>query len=132
MTQEEKELLLKDLAQRLPYRVMVHTDYDAIDCPPLILKYLSYNGEYYAVGGDYTKLRGNIFSSYPCKPYLRPMYDMTDDEIMEERSLLLDLCREQIVNQHIYIDWLNAHYLDYRGLIAKGLAFEAPEGMYNY
>jgi hypothetical protein len=29
------------------------------------------------------------------------------------------------------IDWLNTHHFDYRGLIDKGLALEAPEGMYN-
>ena len=29
------------------------------------------------------------------------------------------------------IDWLNAHHFDYRGLIEKGLALEAPEGMYK-
>ena len=29
------------------------------------------------------------------------------------------------------VDWLNAHHFDYRGLIEKGLALEAPEGMYD-
>jgi hypothetical protein len=29
------------------------------------------------------------------------------------------------------IDWLNKHHFDYRGLITKGLALEAPDGMYN-
>ena len=29
------------------------------------------------------------------------------------------------------IDWLNAHHFDYRGLIEKGLALKAKEGMYN-
>ena len=29
------------------------------------------------------------------------------------------------------MDWLNAHHFDYRGLIEKGLALEAPEGMYK-
>jgi hypothetical protein len=29
------------------------------------------------------------------------------------------------------IDWLNAHHFDYRDLIEKGLALEAPEGMYK-
>jgi hypothetical protein len=29
------------------------------------------------------------------------------------------------------IDWLNSHHFDYRGLIEKRLAFEAPEGMYE-
>jgi hypothetical protein len=32
------------------------------------------------------------------------------------------------VNQ---IDWLNAYHFDYRGLIPKGLALVAPDGMYN-
>ena len=27
-------------------------------------------------------------------------------------------------------DWLNANHFDYRGLIEKGLALEAKEGMY--
>ena len=29
-------------------------------------------------------------------------------------------------------DWLNAHHFDYRGLIEKGLALTAPEGMYTF
>jgi hypothetical protein len=29
------------------------------------------------------------------------------------------------------IDWLNAHHFDYRWLIEKGLALEAPEDMYK-
>ena len=28
-------------------------------------------------------------------------------------------------------EWLNVNHFDYRGLIKKGLALEAPEGMYN-
>ena len=30
-----------------------------------------------------------------------------------------------------YVDWLNTHYFDYRGLIRKGLALEAPADMYK-
>ena len=30
------------------------------------------------------------------------------------------------------IDWLNEHHFDYRGLIEKGLALEAPEDMYKF
>lgn len=29
------------------------------------------------------------------------------------------------------INWLNAHHFDYQGLIEKGLALEAPEGIYK-
>jgi hypothetical protein len=31
----------------------------------------------------------------------------------------------------ILVDWLNEHHFDYRGLIEKGLALEAPEDMYK-
>ena len=30
-----------------------------------------------------------------------------------------------------YIDWLNEHHFDYRGLIKRGFAIEAPKGMYE-
>ena len=29
------------------------------------------------------------------------------------------------------VDWLNEHHFDYRGLIEKGLALEAPKDMYK-
>ena len=38
---------------------------------------------------------------------------------------------ENAYDASLLIDWLNAHYFDYRNLIEKGLAIEAPEGMYN-
>lgn len=31
-----------------------------------------------------------------------------------------------------YFEFLNSHHFDYHGLIEKGLALEAPEGMYNF
>ena len=31
----------------------------------------------------------------------------------------------------VILEWLNSHHFDYRGLIGKGLALEAPEGMYK-
>ena len=31
-----------------------------------------------------------------------------------------------------FIDWLNEHHFDYRGLIDKSLAIVAPEDMYKY
>jgi hypothetical protein len=32
---------------------------------------------------------------------------------------------------HLSVDWLNAHHFDYRGLIEKGLALKAKDGMYK-
>ena len=36
-----------------------------------------------------------------------------------------------IASSAYQIDWLNAHHFDYRGLIQKGLALEAPKDMYK-
>jgi hypothetical protein len=89
------------------------------------------------------------------RPYLRPLSSMTDEESDEIKSMgfaywttminndlrawgpmsLLDA----IITHHKMvklIDWLNAHYFDYRKddkgktMIEKGLALEAPEDMY--
>ena len=106
MTQNDKELLLKDLCARLPYGIFV---YDEID-----------NKSIYTI--SYHPHIDN------CKPYLRPMSSMTDEERNDfayyvahgNNSVALD-----------YVDWCNAHHFDYRGLIPMGLALEAPEGMYN-
>lgn len=35
------------------------------------------------------------------------------------------------INITLYTDWLNARHFDYRGLIEKGLALEAPNEIYN-
>lgn len=71
------------------------------------------------------------------KPYLRPMSSMTKEEKEEYTSY----CFEQPFLQKgktpnlgsvpMCIDWLFSHHFDIRGLIEKGLAFEAPEGMYK-
>jgi hypothetical protein len=72
------------------------------------------------------------------KPYLRPMSSMTEEEekeyktisiwgeVRESKSHYTDIC--PTIEGY---DWLNAHHFDYRGLIEKGLALEAPEGMYE-
>jgi hypothetical protein len=59
---------------------------------------------------------------------------MTEEERDEVKK---HMKREQIVNVAFYhatektYDWYNAHHFDYRGLIEKGLALEAPEDMYK-
>ena len=123
MTQEDKELLLRDLCARLPYYPICEYEWKKI--PP--------NGTSGYVGelSTYTFEQFQICDEYedvPIKsirPYLRPMSSMTKEE-RQEYGLVL--CDELSINQY---DWLNAHHFDYRGLIDKGLALEASEGMYN-
>ena len=112
MTQEEKQLLIKDLCARLPYRFFVHRYGD--NATDIRIDNISTFGHFleYSEGEDF-------------KPYLRPMSSMTDEEKDEYDRLVM--CNASWVVD----DWLNAHYFDYRGLIPKGLAIESPEGIYN-
>lgn len=124
MTQEEKQLLLKDLCARLPYKVILNVD----------------NGKY----REDKKIWPDLFNSdtlWDAKPYLRPMSSMTEKERKIVNKLIYN--KESIWTSPIpvwvidesdiekYIDFCNSHHLDYRGLIPMGLALEAPEDMYK-
>ena len=124
MTTEEKELLLKDLTARLQYGVhvkrIVHTTpTDAIISVELFGIY--WLKEFYA-------------NECELKPYLRPMSSMTDEEKLDYVALgdILRYGKPQyayLISEQL--DYLNINHFDYRGLIEKGLALEAPEGMYD-
>ena len=128
MTQEEKDLLLKDISTRLPYGLKVccinlsdemPKVWDLIGIPALHLADI-------LVEGSHRFAAVNIEESI--RPYLRPMSSMTEEEknIYEyNRNSNVEVVRMAL------FDWLNEHHLDYRGLIEKGLALEAPEGMYE-
>lgn len=137
MTQEDKELLLKDLCARLPYGVKVQVEYDAeefgktieVDEITMIDKYGEEILLYHA---------SEYFSIEELKPYLRSLSSMTEVEKEEFKKLLEETCQIVFIGNMTYMsastsfyDWLNSHHFDYRGLIPKGLAIEAPEGMYN-
>ena len=68
-----------------------------------------------------------------CKPYLRPMSSMTDKEKTEYKKIAPGIAWHYGIHFPTTnkIDWLNARHFDYRELIEKGLALEAPEGMYK-
>jgi len=132
MTQEEKQLLIKDLCARLPYEVQGITSEGVVS--PLLTK-----GE--ADWDILTSLNYRIVK-HGWRPYLRSMSSMTEEE-KKEYKLLQTVCGSyhyefgdivddvELFDNFISIDYLNAHHLDYRGLIQMGLALEAPEGMYN-
>ena len=126
MTQEDKELLLKDLCARLPYGVMVFVkDYNE----PCVVEAIYDNLD--------VQIKGCLCYNlaFECKPYLRPMSSMTEEEKIESLEFAWedDYGRLASYEENIpkYIDWLNKKMFDYRGLIPKGLALEALEGMYN-
>jgi len=157
MTKKHKKLLLKDLSARLPYHVkckiwlkdgtteeglldLQHNYNDVlrdafyydkiVDIKPYLrpmsrmtkeeklhikLNYHFYyhdeildNINIFEAGGYYDR-DGNY--DPPCE--YREIEHVTIKEVIE------------------FVNWLNAHHFDYRGLIEKGLALKAPEGMYK-
>ena len=136
MTQEEKELLLKDLCGRLPYGVIckgVTRDLDSEtdkyvdrEVSNVLLEIHSYRACYCYLG------LVNECEVETVQPYLYPLSSMTDEQrcILEDWNMnepMLDCSgeRQVYVNLNLRIlDWLNEHHFDYRGLIEKGLAID--------
>lgn len=132
MTQEDKELLLIDLCARLPYMPKIRityqqqgikgTDEGNVSCD-FIEKIVN-------------DLRSGVITDMQI--YLRPMTSITKEELNEcigfSRTINIPHVRnwfEFAITNPAFTDWLNAHHFDYRGLIEKGLALEAPKGMYE-
>lgn len=141
MTQEDKKLLLKDLCARLPHKVIVNISASGPDTydnyiPSIndaVLTAIDLNTEK-------CKFKEFYWDKYivDVRPYLRPMSSMTEEERNEyldvkmqecERVALAEVYRPEAIS--IVLDWLNSHHFDYRGLIEKGLALEAPMDMYK-
>ena len=120
VSKEDKELLLKDICQRLPYGVKVKTDNIHI----LRLGTHTRVGEYVT----------NVIE--PCKPYLFPLSSMTEEQKREYNSLrnlvptyhyeFGDIVEDtELYDNFESIDYLIANHFDFRGLIPMGLAIDA-------
>ena len=125
MTQEEKQLLLIDLCARLPYGVNFQSGINNESSFKITA------GEWWE--GERERITYILSHIQEFKYYLRPMSSMTEEE--REEWLLIDIETHldngaQVLNGE-EVDFLLSHHFDYRGLIEKGLAFEAPENMYK-
>ncbi len=111
LSAEDKQLVLKDISARVPYKVKFQNE--NIPTPNVLTLDMTYLRMF--------EIReGVIF-----KPYLRPRSSMTEAEKDEEFKMCSLNCSEWEM-----ADFFNKHHLDYHGLIEKGLAIEAPDGMY--
>ena len=120
MTQEDKELLLKDLCSRLPYGVKVK------------VKYYDDNWRLLAIYTNCTTYAIRDIG-YPietcfedCKPYLFPLSSMTEEQSKEYHELIGGMFgTSALINFEILEDFFHKNHFDYRGLIEKGLAIDA-------
>lgn len=135
MTQEEKQLLLKDLSCRIPYGVIVNVDekYNAR---------LESVNRYYEV--EVGVVSTDVYTISDVRPYLFPLSSMTEEMLEELNAEGFFKYRDTITNvSHIerkegeiytYIDiesisflteFFHSHHIDYQELIEKGLAIDA-------
>lgn len=131
MTQEQKDLLLKDLCARLPYRVKcLYTKIGIFSIIGMDLEKYSY---ILITNNNGFRICENEFKNI--KPYLFPMSSMTEEQKVEfEKMSELDCeyITTQIKNDSPNwtsglnrVNWLIKNHFDIYGLIPMGLAIDA-------
>lgn len=132
MTQEHKDLLLKDLCARLPYGVKCENHNHVYG--KNIFKVTDIRDNGYICGIINNRNYWAIFDPLELKPYLFPLSSMTEEQQKEYRKVCdLDMTilenrpmkGEPFPTMYNSQDWLDAHHFDYRGLIPMGLANDA-------
>ena len=141
MTQEDKELLFRDLCARIPYNVKCYNSKYRPDlAEEIICITVNYNHPCVQLGTYLYKLE-------QVKPYLFPLSSMTEEQEKEIQQIIgnpdyaciirktdgLELWLNFIdTDPTIWLDaifevqdYLNKNHFDYRGLIEKGLAIDA-------
>ena len=139
MTQEDKQLLLKDLCARLPYGVKVESVFINTDTK----KHKSCGIEVF----DATCILMIRDGFGEFKPYLFPLSSMTEEQLHELKEITdfkynrnnlelvewtkthktIEFWLEEVPQYKVVevFDWLNKNHFDYRCLIERGLAIDA-------
>ena len=123
MTQEDKELLLKDLCARLSYGIRYrHFTWDD-KCGEIYIaaRIYSINTDGYVKNcyDDETVYIDNV------RPYLFPLSSITEEQKKEYQYITERWMYDSSYSISDSTDWLNKNHFDYRGLIEKGLAIDA-------
>ena len=134
LTEEERDLLMSDLSGRIKYDTVLDVKGE---------------GEVYLAGVDWwgevsvKDWKNELYDLADVRPYLRPVGSMSKEERKEacELGIFFAWGEEGYVFDGFgnisgkraldAIKWLNSHYLDWMGLIGRGLARVAKEGMYK-
>ena len=137
MNKEDKELLLRDLCNRLPYNVMCQVEFKEDG---------KYNSKVMLLSGIFTDeayftTKGGSIYSNEFKPYLFPLSSMTSEQLFEVQEIMgkneieiedgffniIDSSRNTITYLEILavLEWFYKNHFDINGLIEKGLAIDA-------
>ena len=125
MTQEDKELLLKDLCARLPYNVICQVEFKENG---------KYNSKVMLLSGIFTDeayftTKGGSIYSNEYKPYLFPLSSMANEQKEKYCQLQQRIIYNSkgVVNKDVaeYINWCYKNHLDINALIPMGLAINA-------
>ena len=133
MTEEQKDLLLKDLSARLPHRIKASYYGVEEECETW--------DEIEGITPDGYVDIGQYSLPIECiKPYLFPLSSMTDDQEEELKYICYSFngmfqYTERILDKipfrkmkyfpYQIEEFFNKNHIDYRGLIEKGLAIDA-------
>ena len=143
MTREDKELLLKDLCARLPYKIKFLRESWNFESD----QELSVIESLEDIDKDGYINNTKVYKVEDIKPYLFPLSSMTEEQEKEIQEIIgnpnyacimrktkgLELWLDSIdTDPTIYLDtifevqdYLNKNKFDYRGLIEKGFAIDA-------
>ena len=145
MSQEEKELLLKDISARLPYGVKCQVQEDEYTYIGTLcrLEVDNKNGNLLDFVESISGLDCQVYLS-EAKPYLFPLESMTEEQCYDfycrfvENEIDYDDFKKYYFDEGSWhklltsindcsrvIDWFHKNHFDYRGLIEKGLANDA-------
>lgn len=149
MTQEEKELLMKDLCGRLPYRVKIKTNFFITATLISLRKNISLNSGKdlsisYDISGKDEPFQMDERWGTPIseiKPYLFPLSSMTEEQWMDTpyanlndftflsfkcgcSTLAFETYEVNLSYVVDFINWCYKNHFDVYGLIEKGLAID--------
>jgi hypothetical protein len=131
MTQNEKDLLLKDLCARLPYGIKFPiTVKNPITSEPIETTGTISDINRYGIVSFVWDYEGqeilvkNSLHIKDVKPYLFPLSSMTEEQKYEFENTIVKDGILTVWTTWTY-DWFNKNHFDYRGLIPKGLALDA-------
>ena len=146
MTQNEKDLLLKDLCARLPYGVKCIEKTPIEDFQDKNLweiDRIRSDTNMFGMSNCYV-CYGQYEDIHNIKPYLFPLSSMTEEQKYDfycrfiESDYGFDDFKEYYLDNGMWhkllttlddiesiIDWFHKNHFDYRGLIEKGLAIDA-------